>query len=505
MDIRYNVGALRAQKSVDGKPDFLLTNRDGSYYSSNGDVQHGGWFVREQDTLFRVLAEVRIAAPKVSTIEHRLYSVVQYRNDVRENFFLPFKERALVYTVRPTTDVDLVLDVRKTSDESSKRRFYDVMADDDCTLITFTKEDAKPFFIAVNMKGKALNKWEKRYYGVSARAVCRAVRLHGSRFVITAGMDRAQVLRDNNRISQNLPSLVAAQRKYAGTFTRISIDRAVASFALDSFVSYNQGTISGFSEHDELFALRAMLLLGEKDFVWKVLFRQLRALQPNGLLPGADVGSSCLLFLRAKDFLERSQDGRALVEEKLVHTIEKFHAHHTKNGLAWGQAEGARSRASIELQASRLALYKLAFALTKNSLYRDNEEKLRLSVRELFWNGHMLADGLADFTPRTNVFLTAYIYPELLSAEEWKTCFVSVLNALEHCPLADHCVNNIAAIVMHRVAPQFFKNHITNIYSASRDELLWRGCVGMPSEKLDGDVSVLSAATFVELCNELGK
>lgn len=535
MEICYKLGAQLARMPVDGKSDFLLTNRNGSYYYHNFEAKNGGWFVHEQKQLFRVLAEIRIAAPKVSSIVSKLYAVEQQRGKVREYFFLPFHENALIYKTSPAQDIDLVFDVRQASDDTNKGRFYDISTENGSTIIRFTKDTHKfPFFVAINARGKSLNRWEKRCYDTRIRAVCRAVRFRSGHLVITAGTDRGKVLKDNTRIAKNTILLIAAQRKYADTFIRGPIEESVARFALDSLTQSfsSSGIFSGLSRHfiisrDELISVKALFLLGEQNLVQNILFRQLRSLQPDGWLPDAykSADASCWLFLRLFEFMKKiNNTDRLLVEEKLVDVIDKMLDRHSKNNLAWNHPDYSllfgkpvRSHAVIEMQAFRLMMYKFAHELTKNNLYQNYEDHLRLQVRELFWNGKMLADGLADFTPRPSIFLAAYIYPQLLSCEEWKTSFRNALDSLwlDWGGIASidkqldsdsrFWINNIAAIVMHRVDKKSFKTYIDKIYSASKEDLLWKGCVGMPSESRDsGDVaSALSAATFIELSDEL--
>ena len=51
-------------------------------------------------------------------------------------------------------------------------------------------------------------------------------------------------------------------------------------------------------------------------------------------------------------------------------------------------------------------------------------------VRDDFWNGEILADRLDDFTKRPNIYIAAYIYPELLTRDEWTTCFKNITPSL---------------------------------------------------------------------------
>jgi len=131
--------------------------------------------------------------------------------------------------------------------------------------------------------------------------------------------------------------------------------------------------------------------------------------------------------------------------------------------------------------------------------------------------------------------LAAYIYPELLSKEEWTVCFRNALAVLwndwgglatidKNSPL--YCneysgeepksyhngdswfwLNNLAALVMFKINEKAFKSYITKILKASVNEILWSGAIGHHAElssskelKSEGCLAqAWSAAMFVEL------
>ena len=149
------------------------------------------------------------------------------------------------------------------------------------------------------------------------------------------------------------------------------------------------------------------------------------------------------------------------------------------------------------------------------------------------------ADGLDDWTIRPNVFIAAYIYPELLSKNEWKKCFNAVIpklwlswgglstidknhpffceNYSGEIPKSYHrgdswfWINNLAAIVMARVDKNEFKRYIDMIIDASAKDIMYKGFIGHHSElssaskqKAEGCLcQAWSSAMFVELVHEL--
>ena len=186
-------------------------------------------------------------------------------------------------------------------------------------------------------------------------------------------------------------------------------------------------------------------------------------------------------------------------------------------------------------------MLKAASEITGNGKYKTKEKQMAQKVKKAFWNGKILFDGASDPTIRPNVFIAAYLYPELLSVEEWEVCFENSLKSLwlswgglatidksnplfkpEHTgqsPESYHhgdswyWINNLAALVMQRTNKQKFRSYIEKILAASTSEILWMGAVGSHSglssakqQTSEGCLSqAWSNAMFVELCQELGK
>ena len=232
--------------------------------------------------------------------------------------------------------------------------------------------------------------------------------------------------------------------------------------------------------------------------------------------------------------------------EKSVHRLIKYR---TTNNLEVSYAletwmdtnfDGDdRDGARIEIQALRLQMYKIMHELALNHRHKTLENLLKIKIREKFWNGQVLADGLDDFTIRPNIFLAAYAYPELLAKEEWEACFENSLNSLwldwgglstidKNNPLFTNestgeniksyhrgdswfWINNLAAITLSRINKEKFKKNISTIIEASTEEILWKGCIGCHSELSSAKElsskgcfnQAWSNAMFIELVDEV--
>ncbi len=222
------------------------------------------------------------------------------------------------------------------------------------------------------------------------------------------------------------------------------------------------------------------------------------------------------------------------------HTHDNFEANgERETWMDTNFADDSRKGIRVEVQAFRLNIYKLLFEISQNQKYRSMENILKIKVRNNFWNGAILADGLGDLTIRPNIFIAAYIYQELLSKEEWGACFDNTLKSLwlewgglstidKSHPLFTETstgediksyhrgdswfwINNLAAIILFRINKEKFRGNITKILEASTRDILWKGCIGCHSElssakELRGEGcynQAWSSAMYMELVDEV--
>ncbi len=574
MKISYNFGSLSAEKEV-SSGDFILTNRLGGFYYSALDSCYGGWFIFDGE-MFKIL---ECFSGGFEYLDNNFYQVTRKGKVLDETFF-PFGENSLVYG--SSGDVELVLDVRKAYDSRVWGRNYKVVEEDGRTVISFLKRSDKreddsngarefEMFVVVNGVGSVIGEWVEKKYSLDAkrksspdsRYVYRALKLKPGRYVITAGLDKEKVLARNKYVAESWENLKEKQKEYFSTFVDGNLIKFCAQTALDSLINSldSKAMWAGlpwfFQEwsRDLVISSKALMLGGEHDLVKKMLLKQLDLILDDGRLftnkksqlESADAGG--WLFLRLGELIKRgklSDDELKLIKSKLTSVIEKLLTYHTKDGLAMnGKLETwmdtiDRAGACIEIQALRLRMYKLAFELTKDRKYKVLEDELREKVRAEFWDEEMLVDRIGDVAARPNVFMAAYVYPSLLTKDEWITAFEYVLeriwlgwglatvdvkdskfvssysgedNKSYHNGDSWFWVNNIAALAMHRIDAERFEKYVSAILSASKKELMWSGCVGGSAEvssakglKSEGCVlQAWSCATLLELIEELGK
>ena len=441
MKIIHKFEKLSAEKEV-SLGDFILTNRLGSFYYSSLETKYGGWFISDGE-IFKILEGF---SGGFEYLENNFYQVNRKGSVLDETFF-PFGENSLVYS--SSGEVELFLDVRRAFDNRVWGRNYKISTEGGRTIISFLKRTDKreddsngmrefEMFVVINGVGEEIGEWIEKKYELDSkrktlpdsRYVYLALKLKPGRYVISAGLDLEKVLLQNKFVSENWESLREKQKEYFSTFVDGGLEKFCLQTALDGLVNHfnSKSIFAGlpwfFQEwsRDLAISARGLMLGGEHELVKKVLLTQLNYILDDGRLPSRyqeyqgspleSADSIGWIFLRLGELAKQgklSDEELKLVKRKLVWVIEKLLTYHTKKGLALNNGLETwmdtidRAGACIEIQALRLAMYRLAFKLTEDRKYKVLEDEMKESVRGEFWNEEMLVDRVGDMVTRPNV------------------------------------------------------------------------------------------------------
>jgi len=473
--------------------------------------------------------------------------------------------------------------------------------EDGCFVVKFTKKNDDrdgpgeefEIYLAVyapELEYLPLGEWQERHYSYdrkrnsppNSRWVYHACKLKGKEFVfgMASTKDEAisiakDVFEDKAELKQDREIAIAqliGKKKFKDPEQDLAYKCAVSS--LDSLIVDNENIYAGlpwfyqFWARDSLISLKALMILGKYDLVKKVIFQYLDRVQENSECPGqfwTYQGGKHLcaadghgwLFKRLNDFiailkkqkkLEKYLSKKELkyIEDKLRIAINETKKC-VKDGLVFNKTkqtwmdtvwdDDIREGACIEIQALTLSMLKFWKKLTGKK--HPWEQELKERTRKAFWNKKYLLDETGKKTIRPNLFIAAYVYPELLSEKEWRTCFETVLPKLwlkwgglasiqkNHKLFTDKYtgatnqsyhrgdswfwVNNLAAIVLYSFGKKKFEKHVKKILKASTTELLYLGATGHHAEvssakSLQGQGCLSQAwsnAMFIELLHEL--
>ncbi len=558
MKIKHLLGSEKRQKETGNDRSFLLGNDHGDYLWL-GDLpesRYQGWFIadrKNREKVYKIIEDIRpVGRSRIEKIENKLSLVTRKGTDFEETFSLDSKTGRFFYNLSEEKEIEIVLDIRDSYSDDYPE--YKIEKVDDLLLITRTND----YNIYLAIKGfSSFKKVEERFvrnYNLDKernsppfeKAVFKALIISGQEISFSASTSREEAV---SALGKGVDI-----KKYSNR--REPLDFVVAEKGLDNLVVDSEKIYAGFPwffqfwKRDEAISLRGLDITSPekaKNVFLSLINEDSRG--PRGNKIGDGFGWT---FKRAFLFLDRlsKEEESNLVE--LLRSLTEFNPEEplkiTDSKETWMDSisrEGAR----IEIQALQLSMYKLGKIIDANRKkeYERLESELKQRVRDIFWDGSMLADGYlpeknqVDKTVRPNVFLSYYIYPDLLEENEWKTCFRRALYELwldwgglatiskesprfkeiytGENPESYHqgdswfFVNNLSAIAMHRLDDGRFSNEINQILKASREDLLWRGAIGHHSEissakeqRAEGAISqAWSFATYLEALHEVFK
>ena len=599
VNIVHSLNNYNIEKKTKEDIRFLITNKKGGYLClANMDKSRYDGLFFFDEKMYKVIESLHIIdSPKASKIINKSYEIERECGSVTERFFMPHHYDSLVYEITKPIPVEVVFDARGSYDQRQWGRFYSIWQEGDKIIIKFVKKtdaredssDAKEeysLFLVLKFEGmfKKVEEWEKRGYEFDKkrnsmpyeRYVFSALTLKTDKVVLSFSKNKEKAKKEADYVFRNIERLRKKQRDYyeslLKTKNKLKEDSLIAYLcalnSLDSLVVDDKGIFAGlpwffqFWTRDEAISLKALMLYGNFNLAKNILLKHLKAvlhdgkliIKPDSLLRSAD--SAGWISKRAEDFVYILKNKKILknnltkkeikkIEERIGHSLDFMIKYHTRGHLVFNNAKETwmdslqRDGFRIEIQAMQISMYKLMHKLTNNKIYQELESDLKKDVRKKFWNKKCLADGLDDYTIRPNIFIAAYIYPELLAKKEWITCFDNALKRLwnswgglstvdkkSELFISEHTgennesyhngdswfwINNLAAIVLYRLDKKRFKKYIDKIVEASTKEILWHGMIGHHSElssskelKSEGCLSqAWSAAMYIELINEI--
>jgi len=542
---------------------FLTANRKGDFASffNQNQSRYQGWFFRNFGKVYRAIEDISLimGEGKIIELRNEFWRSVRVSKIngkvIEESFFLPEKNRGLVYETTGNPRFNLFLDFKPIYDNSDAERFYKIDLYKK-NIIIECKNQKEKIFLAVKMDAPNFSvkeQWQKRTYSYDIdrnsppydRYVFWAAEINASKMVIGAGDTKKQALEEANYIF-NKTSKLKEQKKQA---IKASLDLSKtknSQLNMAYYCAQNSLRELIYEEHnkkqisaglpwffqswarDSFISMKTLLNKNENLF-WKICFQDFNQ----------TADSIGWLFKRIGEVIEKNKVNEITAWrvkkylEKSLENLEKI-----LDKTTWMDSID-RSGERIETQALKLYMLKMAYNLTNDSSYKIAETSLKFNVKEKFWNGKIIKDGPNDNTIRPNVFLAYYIYPELLEQKEWQLCFDNVLSALwlpwggvstidknsiyfnanhtgensqsYHSGDSWFYINNLTAIVLKRNNPERYRDYIDKILEASTKEILTMGAIGCHGElssaselKSQGCWSqAWSNAMFIELVREM--
>jgi len=545
-------------------PLFMLkSNGEFVFLAADRNIsQYNGMFLKKEFDMYKLLEDIRLIKCDSATLTYNLHSYARTYSELPTKECFKFDENGLLYEVNNFLgDGKITLDMRHIYDFSSEGRIYKTYTKDGALVIEYIKyndnslrNESYRLYIVV----RGLNQfdleggWSERYYrfddrrGTPSKAYVYDLltfNINGKiKLRISGGFSEEEALKKSSKsfiekkVNKEKDSALACMIKSMNGF--IQKDGIYAG--LPWFYQY--------WTRDEAICLKCLPIIGKKKEAKEILSRQINNILEDGRIPNrypySQLGSADgvgWVWKRINDIFSSSEKKKVM--SKLALSIERLEKNYFNDNLICNKAKetwmdtqnenDTRDGARIEIQALMLNMYSM--------IDKKKEIVMKKKVREVFFDGQKLADGKDDFTQRPNIFLAYYIYPNLLSKQEWKIVFNYALERLwldwgglatidkkhklfqpyytgqnnhsYHRGDSWYFVNHLAAISMFLLDKKYYKEKINAIISGSKKEILTKGIIGECAEISSASkqlsegclAQAWSAATFIEMMSLIQK
>ena len=386
-----------------------------------------------------------------------------------------------------------------------------------------------------------------------ARFLHTPINITGSRICMAYGTDRKAAIEELELLKRHAGVIQDDVRHYTATLVQRHADErssetlanACSLNAVEKLMIHEKegtGMIAGLPwffqrwARDELISTGSLIVSGRLEEASEILSHYIPMIDTDGRLPNrspatelGSIDAMGWLVKRVDDFLEMTAEmgnrqlyvsdiEMAQISHELEVGIKRFIEHNSVHGLIYNgpketwmdTAADGRQGFRIEIQAMFARMYAVMYKLTADHQYKKAEHELRDLIRAHFWDGSTLHDGSEDKTIRPNAFIAGYIYPNILTTDEWRTCIDTMTQRLwlswgglstidtrdphfvdrytgeddrsYHSGDSWFFLNNMAAILMHHIDKDHFRDRIMAIYEASMKEILEMGIIGAHAE-----------------------
>ncbi len=546
------------EKEVDGV-SFLLSNNLGDYLWMNESARsrYEGWFCRVNEKVLRVIETIEIeSGGDILETQNFFNHIERKRENINEVFYLSQNGHNFTYELSEKRQINVFFDFRE-SYSSSFTKDYKFKKEGDFLIVEFSPH----FYLAIKSEeGNDVKKIINRDYFYDqnrnsfpyTRDVYKGLSLFGKKFIFAVGESKREAINEIKKIK--LKNILKEE---------ISIDFLCTKNALSNLlIPKSKGSYAGlpwffhFWQRDEAICLKSVIAINPdlgKDIFFKLLKNGLKE-GPGGVRNIDSIGWTIKRLDDILPFLNETEKEKTKREIKKI--LEDFLWSFTESNLFVNKVHETwmdsleRDGARIELQAMKLNMYKALGILTKKQIeknfYKKLESEMKNEVRKIFFDGKNLYDGYylkrneLDKIIRPNIFIAAYIYPELLSKKEWMLCINNALEKLwlpwggvstidkeseafceyhtgensrsYHQGDSWFYLNNLIAIVLYRLDNKKYNPYIKRIIEASKEEILYKGAVGCHAEvssagelRSEGCVNqAWSSAMYLEAKKEIG-
>ena len=577
MRVRHLLSTGSSRATVTGERAFFLRNKAGDFLTlfPSPQTRYAGWFVQDGARFIKVLEHAAVIAPDgseavVDMITTTDDSVIwEYSDGLTLTWKMSSNGNGVLLCCSKPAKLRLTLDMRPMYVFPDMGRNYHSEKDGGSCLVSY--EDAelgKNAFLHLRSKGglDLIGNWVEHAYprdlardsAPTSLFVYELGTVTAQQISFGFGWDKQTALKNSlatSRIKCNPPRRIGINHTHATLLTQNAVARTMVRQSLDWLQTEN-GMYAGLPwfhqvwSRDELIAAlglsRAEQIAIIRRYINLPLIEgELPTYTGSGTTCADGLGWLCLLIEEVGlDSLD--DETHAKIETMLVESHQQLKQYRqAAHGLifsgynaTWMDTIG-REGYRIEIQAMYALLLSQLFRLTSQEKYQQERISFIGKIRQLLFAGGYFHDGLGDPSKRPNVFLAYLIQPDLLTLQNWVSCFDKVLRALStpwgglasldsHDPRFQAVttgennrsyhngdswffVNNLAAIALHRLDARRYGTEVISLLQSSTNEVLFEHMVGRPGEissasHLDSfgcGIQAFSGGAYLALLNDL--
>lgn len=519
MKLSHQFRDLSIEKEIhpDSPLGFFISNKNGGMLYFDAAKDQAQYFAQVGGRLVKVFHDIHLDGEVVS-VGNKFHSLDVSKKESNHTLFVPYYMNGLLMTLDRQNPVELV--VEHAEADASRGNDHSVYEADGRVLIKSTTPDGRSVFTAI--QGDRLT------YDHNLKPGKERFSVHvlSQMIAVATSETEQEALNQVNYLFTNHKALAKIQEQYMAPANQFKDPEAAMAY-----VCVMNGTDHMFvTEQDDqkvhpaphfsdvapahaTIASNAFLSEGEFKTVKKTLIdevdRQTEFMQ-SGAPAFKDAAWPVLLFGR---LMNRLCAGRKLyryfTREELADSAARLLRliHHIKENFIKDGELIVPSAESIESHAMLVSILDLEYALSKDERVLETESILKKRTKtlleqklsEINENGILTKPGLAS------ILLTAYVYPLLMEADEWKAWFDKLLELAHHnlktlrsktndnadgIPLELELfgITNLAAIVLNRIDAEHYEKTVNEILRQSVNEVLYKGLIGRPTSAYEQSI-----------------
>ena len=551
--------------------------------------------------VYKIIDKINILnTTEIDEIVNNFSSVEKtYKDGLNEKYFIPNGYNSLCVKTNKKVDSEIILDVRHPYDSRKMGRFYSIEIKNDLVIIRFEKKkdweedgtgDKKEFLLYLVIKSdtknvKKIEEFFSKYYQKDQnrnsapwdRYVFHCVNMSFKKAVFCVSRNKKKAIEEAEYVYKNFTSITnnelkSINKKYKLpniTDDEIRMAYLCAINSISSLIVENNsktGAYAGlpwffqFWHRDEAISLLEIYKINEKlgrniilsqiDLILstgQVPKKRFYQLEENSLQSADALGWLANRIIKIDEKYKLSEDFKMDIVKGFERAASNLIQRRTRDELAVSQKNETwmdslqREPHCIEVQAARYNIYDLLDKFTNNDQYKIIKEDLKNAIIEKFYQKHILKDCANDDTIRPNIFITAYLMPELLNVKLWEKCFDKILpklylpwgglstvditsdqfipedtgenSASYHNGNSWYWINNLTALVLYKTNAHKYSTYINAIMEASTKEILYKGISGHHSEISSAnkqtsagcEAQLWSSALYLEIFDEIIK